>query len=464
MSDPRDVPDRHAVRRVAESARVTDGRFMPNDRVRDWLDERAKAHAYAVRQVPFRALSGWRFHPDTGDLGHESGRFFTVEGLHVRTDDPQRGSWLQPILDQPEIGILGIVVREFDGVLHCLMQAKMEPGNINAVQLSPTVQATRSNYTMVHGGRRTRHLGCFVGPRRATVLVDSLQSEHGLYFLRKRNRNMVVEVTDSPPEHEDFCWLTIGQVLRLLDQDNIVNMDARTVLSCLPLLALAAGEESAVGLLNWLTEMRTRRELVQRTVPLDQVPGWCRSEDAIHRQDGQGFSVVAVDVWAGSREVTGWSQPLVRVGGRGLAALAVRSQADGALHLLLHARVDPGLMDVVELAPTVQCVPDHERGRSPEHRTRYLDHVLAVSPDRIHYDVVQSEEGGRFDGAENRYLVFETPDGFDTPLPDDYRWVALDEVTALLRHSYCVNVQLRTLLLALRSIEVRAHDRRWRNR
>ena len=32
------------------------------------------------------------------------------------------------------------------------MQAKVEPGNINSIQLSPTLQATRSNYTKAHGG------------------------------------------------------------------------------------------------------------------------------------------------------------------------------------------------------------------------------------------------------------------------------------------------------------------------
>ncbi|MGQ4432572.1 NDP-hexose 2,3-dehydratase family protein [Streptomyces sp. SAS_260] len=197
--------------------------------------------------------------------------------------------------------------------------------------------------------------------------------------------------------------------------------------------------------------MRTRHELVQTVVPLHDVPSWRRSADAVGRPDGRGFSIVAVDVAAASREVAGWSQPLLRVGARSLAALAVRRGADGDLLLLVHARQEPGLTDVVELGPTVQCVPDHERGLPPEQATRYLDRVLAMPAERVRCDVVHSEEGGRFDQAETRYLVVEAPDGFDEPLPDDYRWASLDEVTALLRHSYCVNVQLRTLLLALRN-------------
>ena len=42
-----------------------------------------------------------------------------------------------------------------------LLQAKAEPGNINKIQISPTVQATKSNYTRVHGGKEIPYLRYF---------------------------------------------------------------------------------------------------------------------------------------------------------------------------------------------------------------------------------------------------------------------------------------------------------------
>src|SRR5262249_17485966 len=148
------------------------------------------------RRIPFADMVGWRFAPGTGNLVHDSGKFFSVEGLELTTDFGWTNHWAQPIINQPEIGILGILVKEFDGVLHCLMQAKMEPGNVTTLQLSPPVQATRSNYTRVHRGSSIPYLEYFVATRRSGVLVDALQSEQGAWFLHKRNRNMVVEVTD----------------------------------------------------------------------------------------------------------------------------------------------------------------------------------------------------------------------------------------------------------------------------
>lgn len=215
--------------RTARSGRHSAGSL---EEFHEWWADRHLQGRFHVEQIPFSELDSWSFEADTGNLAHVSGRFFTIEGLQVR--DNGRDIWSQPIINQPEIGILGIIVKEFDGVLHCLMQAKMEPGNINTLQLSPTVQATRSNYTQVHRGMSTRYLEYFIGPGRGQILVDVLQSEQGAWFWRKRNRNMVVLVTDDIPPHDDYRWLSLEQIRELNHSDHLINMDARTVLSCMP--------------------------------------------------------------------------------------------------------------------------------------------------------------------------------------------------------------------------------------
>ena len=70
------------------------------------------------------------------DLTHESGHFFRVQGVRARCDFPAPLRFEQPIVNQPEIGVLGILAKRFDGVLHFLLQAKMEPGNIDLVQFA----------------------------------------------------------------------------------------------------------------------------------------------------------------------------------------------------------------------------------------------------------------------------------------------------------------------------------------
>ncbi len=185
---------------------------MATSDVLGWLKAHRIRGGASVKRIPFAELDQWSFAPGTGNLHHHTGRFFTVEGLH--SSRPQRPGWHQPIIMQPDIGILGILAKEFDGVLHFLMQAKFEPGNPNLVQLSPTVQATRSNYTQAHGGSGVKYLEYFLDPDAA--LADVLQSEHGAWFYRKRNRNMIVEVQGDIETDDAFRWFTLGQIRQLL--------------------------------------------------------------------------------------------------------------------------------------------------------------------------------------------------------------------------------------------------------
>ncbi len=438
--------------RLAESARAKDG-VLDLAAFREWFDDRRRAQCQQVHRVPFQELKNWRFDPGTGNLGHQSGRFFTVEGLHIRKDHGPVPEWSQPIINQPEIGILGIAVRQIDGLMHFLMQAKTEPGNLNGVQLAPTVQATKSNYSRVHRGSSVPYLEIFrqVGPNRA--VADVLQSEQGSWFYQKRNRNMVVETDAELEVAPDFCWLTLGQLYELLKVDNLVSMDARTVLSCLP---AGSGDDqrglhTTTDVLSWITAQQADREVRAARIPLSDVKSWYRTDWELRHELGLYFSVIGVNVEANSREVSAWSQPLLEPHGLGYSVLLVK-RFDGILHGLFNARVEPGYLNIVELAPTVQCTPRNYDHLLPPSRPPFLELVRGDPPGRVLFDAELSEEGGRFYHARSRYLIIEVDDDLAAVDRPGFRWLTLPQITALLRHPHYVNVQARTLVACLRAL------------
>jgi dTDP-4-dehydro-6-deoxy-alpha-D-glucopyranose 2,3-dehydratase len=191
-----------------------------------------------------------------------------VEGLAVTTNFGPVSGWQQPIIRQPEVGILGILVKEFGGVPHFLLSAKMEPGNVNALQLSPTVQATPSNYTRVHRGAASRYLDFFTGDRDARLAVDVPQSEHGQWFHQKQNRNMIVWTTGAVEPHEGYHWLTFDQISSLLSHDNVINMSTRSVLACLPPPAQGPALHTDAEVWTWLNDARARYQLSSSPMPL----------------------------------------------------------------------------------------------------------------------------------------------------------------------------------------------------
>lgn len=199
-----------------------------------WLKKLNEVTLFQNTFISFAEMKGWYF-DDGKNLRHQSGKFFSIEGINVKIiNENEVKEWNQPIINQPEVGILGIICQKRCGILYFLLQAKIEPGNINKVQISPTVQATRSNFTQVHGGRKPPYLEYFLSLEGKKIVADQLQSEQGARFLKKRNRNIIIEIEENEEIMllVNYCWLTLAQIKRLIKQDNIINMDTRTVLSC----------------------------------------------------------------------------------------------------------------------------------------------------------------------------------------------------------------------------------------
>jgi len=464
--------------RFARSALTEDNPYQTTDDAMRWLNERGAENALLVERVPFTALREWSFESSTGDLVHRTGKFFRVHGIRIHVSEgTEERSWLQPIVDQPEIGILGIIAKQIDGQLFFLMQAKLEPGNPAGVQLTPTLQATRSNYTQVHQGARPKYLDYFLDRAAATPLVDQLQFEQGSTFLRKRNRNVIVEVLEDVPVEEDFRWFTLGQIKKLLRVPNLVSMDARTVLACIPLRdraghralgrggdggpqkgsfgarlyqSMAHGERPANAdhvVQSWLTDVKCRVQLSVERIPLADMPGWARHERAISHEGARFFEVVGVTVRAKNREVSAWDQPLVSPREKGMVAFLVK-EIGGVLHFLVQGVVEPGNPDIVSVGATVHCVLSERSVHDPASWPPYMEEAVHAPQSAIRYSCVQSEEGGRFYHAENEYRVVEVDPTFAAVPSDRYCWVTLRQLNELVRWGL-VNVEARSLLACL---------------
>ena len=207
-----------------------------SDDIWEWLLKKRADSNLKTEIIPIRETEGWITDEHTGNIHHASGKFFSIKGIKASSDLRETKHWCQPIIDQPEVGILGFLVKKINGIYHFLVQAKEEPGNINNVQLTTTLMATRSNFERVHGGKEPLFLDYFRNPGERSVLVNKLQSEEGARFYKKNNLNMVVELH----EHEEldvpnmFIWMTLSQIRELLTHENIVNACARSVIACLP--------------------------------------------------------------------------------------------------------------------------------------------------------------------------------------------------------------------------------------
>jgi len=455
-----------------------DQSLVSNNDIIDWIRQRNQNVLVDIQFVPFKNLEKWQFEKDTGNLVHDSGKFFSIEGIKVKTDYGFVQEWRQPIINQPEIGFLGIIAKEMDGMLYFLMQAKIEPGNVNCVQLSPTLQATKSNYNRVHLGKPPLYLEYFQNAKPENIILDQLQSEQGARFLRKRNRNIIIRVEEEIPVYDDFCWMSVSQIKQLALIDNIVNMDTRTVLSGIlwneiikstfdnnhdifrfledhhvselwkdmVISALSAdGIYTINNVLSWLSRLKSQYDLFVDRIPLNETKDWNIQEGEIVREDRKYFRVIGAKITISNREVQSWCQPLVQPMQEGICAFIIK-KINHVYHFLVQAKLECGNFDIFELAPTVQCLTGGYKGTA---KVPFLDYVLNVSEEQVLFDTLQSEEGGRFFKEQNRNRIVIAKDDFADSIPDNYIWMTLGQLYQFLKFNNYLNIQARSLISIL---------------
>lgn len=459
---------------------ISKGLYFSTKEMLEWLQSQNNKIKTRINQIPLNTLCRWNYSSDI--INHETGRFFSIEGIKVETNYGAVSSWSQPIINQPEIGFLGFITKKIDGILHFLIQAKIEPGNINSVQLSPTLQATRSNYNRVHNGKVPLYLEYFNGEKEVNILVDQLQSEQGARFLHKRNRNIIIEIKSNEdiPVYNNFRWVTLCQIKELMQYPNVVNMDTRTVISCITygsytdenlqllqafniikkqdsdkissniysILSRDNHKHDFNHLIQWVTGLKFQYDLNVTSIPLKDIKEWVMDGNTIRHKHNKYFTVIGVTVETENREVVSWDQPMIKAAQEGIAAFIVK-KINGIYHFLVQAKLEAGNFDIIELAPTVQCLTGNYRKGSNEYTVPYLETILNANKEQTWYSVYQSEEGGRFFHEQNLNMIVEVPE--DSPIEEggNYCWMTLNQLQHFVMFNNYVNISARSILSAI---------------
>ncbi len=439
------------------------------EEISDWIEKRNQTVKVDIRKNPEGGEPAWFYDQTEGCIRNAAHSFFTIAG--IRREIPGRGIVAQPVVLQLEISYLGILCREINGVMHFLMQGKIEPGNVNCVQISPTLQATKSNFTQKHGGAKPPYLEYFINASKYEVVVDQIQSEQASRFYRKRNRNILIRVDEDVPVLPSHCWMTLGQIKQFMRRDNMVNMDARTVLSCIPyawlrlspleMLELSdhftdkplfrsvfagSGDSALPRIYGYINDQKMFTCADPEIVPLHTLPDWEIREGEWVCKHRAPFKIIFCDIAIEGREVKQWTQPLLEATGIATFGL-ICCEEDGILKFLVRAMPEIGCFDGLELGPTVQ-----REATDPEDIADTLGAFFQArlrSGEGIVFDHLLSEEGGRFYHEQNRNVLLRVKKAELPPLPEGYFLLDYRTLNELVQTNNVLNIQLRNLLALL---------------
>lgn len=453
---------------IAQSWCISDSPVNPTDAILSWIAERNKTVSVEIHKAPPEENGFWFYDQNEGCIRNQNRSFFTITGYQQTAGDTAIS---QPIILQEEIGYLGIICQEINGVMHFLMQAKIEPGNVNKIQLSPTIQATKSNFTQKHGGKTPPYLEYFLNAAKHEIVVDQIQSEQSSRFYKKRNRNIIIRVDEEIPVLPSHKWMTLGQIKRLMRQDNLVNMDTRTVLSCIPfsklelsrmeLLSLSNGfldkplfcsvfegdgENPLPQIYQEINNQKMFDETKRQLVPLHKLTDWEMKTGEFVCKYPTPFKVVFCDISIEGREVKRWTQPLFEATGVATFGL-ICCEENGILKFLVKVMPEVGCFDGVELGPTIQQEAVELHPKEDAISKFFWDRL--ENKNEIFFDHLLSEEGGRFYHEQNRNVLIRVKKDELPELPKGYFLLDYRTLNELVQVNNSLNIQLRNLLSLL---------------
>lgn len=261
--------------------------------------------------------------------------------------------------------------------------------------------------------------------------------------------------------------MTLGQIKELMKIDNLVNMDTRTVLSCIPfsmyqytdselnLLSEVLGnlslfkslwkinvQDEICSIYNYINDLKMFTNINSKLVPLSYLKTWHFGTGGIKCEKQANFEVKYYDIEISGREVKSWKQPLVKSNGLGIFGLLV-AEHENTLKFLVVPRIEIGVFDMVEIGPTIF---------KEKVGTKEKDYIAVLFEERLEKrqgivkDNLFSEEGGRFYHEQNRNVIMQIEYIEPAKLPEGYFWMSYESLNYLTQVNNCLNIQLRNLL------------------
>ena len=389
-----------------------------------------------VEKIALSEIKNWEFDRRSGDFFHISGKFFRYVGCKWNKK-------VFPIISQPEIGILGFLTAVFDDTLHFLVQLKKEPGNPNGVQLSPTVQATKSNYSQVHGGKLPRFLEFFLPGITKDIIFDQYQSEQGHRYYKKRNRNTIL-YTETPPDQGDsHIWMTLGQIKYFMNEPLLINSCARSVLSMLPINLKEKNRKEEYEYIDnqlfnsKLLDFKDDNYEPSSIIGLNSLSEWGLRKGFFSPIDKNNFSIIGVKISGKGREVKEWSQPLLKERNKGEYGLLI-GKIKNVFHIFWKFRSEPGLIDGVEVGPSWII-------RSEQDESGSLSYLRSKKAKEI-VNIDFAEEGGRFHCSIFAHKVYNIGDiDLQDPILNELIPLTINQTEKYMSSSGLFTIESRSL-------------------
>lgn len=409
--------------------------------LQDYFHKIQKNNNFNVKLVGLSSIKNWAY-DEKFNFSHDSKKFFSIKSINY-------GNFESGILHQSDVGILGVLTTEIKGVAHYLIQFKEEPGNINKAQLSPTIQATKSNYSRAHGGSFPPYWEKFINIPKEKYLVDSLQPEQGLRYWQKFNQNVIAEI-EYIEEQKGFKWMTLGQILSFANLDNSINSCLRSVLSLLPFTNGGENKDENNNVESTIANLK--KEYKNYGEIKNNIEKFYSVDDDSFKfySENDSFSIKGVEVNIENREVGSWSQPII-IEEKYIHYVLIRFFSKNSISYCWSIFPEPGYVNGFIFGPT-EIIKTNDTNVDEIMSKLTKKYKVYGNIKKIHH-INMSEEGGRFWQVSVPHFVIDIGIKSNDSYPENS--LVLDEVESRkLMLSKFISMEGRSIFLLSKGLKV----------
>ena len=373
---------------IKNSLNTLDSKFISLNDLESFYFDLLNKSSLTVKQIGLSNLDNWKFNID-GTFGHSSGKFFSIAAVEHRNETSM-------ILLQPEIGLLCNFMTIVDKTAYFLIQFKEEPGNINKIQMSPTIQATKSNYSKVHGGNLPNYWEEFIENEPTSSLLSFDLPEQGTRYWQKFNNNKIV-LTPLLKEKNNYKWLTLGQILKFKKFSNSVNSCLRSSLSLVYDFYLNdVDKKNTSSVVSHLCNLKKHNN--KSSLSKDVKKFYQEDSDSLKFDNpNDRFEIVGVEVFSKSREILKWTQPLIKeLSGQQYFLLSFYKNKER--YFIWSVDREAGFEFGFNLGPSLKNI---------SYENSFHDKIILFKEMNIKEKFIMSEEGGRFLNFEVEHILSE---------------------------------------------------------
>ena len=401
---------------------------MLNKNFQKWFNSQKKLNRIKIKTKKLNDLENWNYSKKL--IFHSSQRFFKIVGIEVKSNFAGK-NWDQPIIVQKEKGILGIIKNK--KTKKYLLQAKVEPGNKNKLQLSPTVQATKSNYQRIHGGKKTSYLNIF----KTNKIKFITQPEQGYRYLFKFNKNALVEIKKKIQILKNFYWFSKEDLKYLIKRKSVLNMDTVSVFSSFikkNTIDLPLKKMNEIN--NWIKQNDKIFKLKIKVKPLANLINWKVKTDSITHKNNKHFSVVGINIICNNREIKKWDQPIIKGKRLAFAGYLIK-EFNKTDHYLCKYNKKPGLKK-----STLSCTVN----TSDLDNFNTNNHLISFEKKMIRdfffnkkkkikkiFENIFFNEGGKFFYFKIKYKALKLLNKTKVKIPSNYFWISQNQMIEMIK-------------------------------